>query len=194
MCVCCWSLSDKKRKKEKREKMSDTPCDDLRKGKSAVIPPSVKSQALEVLDARCCSLRVRPFCMWCQQFLVLFCGVHKRLIRSSPPLPPLDPPPPPDRPKFRSFFFLLPPQISLFMFSQGVFSLNLGGVFEVYWGISVIFVTICRSEVKGVQSIVKLFLAFWSVKRQGRGDGRPPRNSSESNNKSSRKKQQKQQQ
>ena len=108
VCVCCWSLSDKKREKEKREKMSDTPCDDLRKGKSAVIPPSVKSQAPEVLDARCCSLRVRPLCVWCLQFLILFSylpGWSSQAINSIvSPSPSAGPPPPPDRPKFRSFF------------------------------------------------------------------------------------------
>ena len=49
---------------------------------------------------------------------------------ASPPDPPPPDRPSPGPPKISLFFFSLMPEISFFLLSLGVFTLNFGGVFE----------------------------------------------------------------
>ena len=66
---------------------------------------------------------------WCLvgAWLLFVCVVG--VFWSSPPDPPPPEGPSPGPPKISLFFFSLPPEISFFLLSLGVFSLNFGGVF-----------------------------------------------------------------
>ena len=86
----------------------------------------------------CCSwlVPVGGACCWCLLVVpvggccLCVCGGCVQDFGASPPDPPPPDRPSPAPPKISLFFFSLPPEISFFLLSLGVFSLNSGGVFE----------------------------------------------------------------